>query len=648
MKKPSDSRPSSGRLLDALNLPQDLRTLNAADLRRLAEEIRSELIGTVSRRGGHLGPSLGVVELTLALHAELDSPADKIVWDVGHQAYAHKLLTGRLADFASIRTFGGLSGFPRRSESPHDCFGTGHSSTSVSVGAGLAEAARMASTEARVVAVIGDGALTGGMAYEGLNHAGHLKTPLVVVLNDNGMSIKRNVGAMSSYLSRLRSQPALYRLRRDVEKRVQRFPAIGEAVAAVGEQLKDGVKAALVPGMLFEELGFTYLGVTDGHDIEALRRDLRHALAVGGPVVLHIKTVKGKGYGPAEEQPARFHGISPFHPGTGKTKETAPRPVSYTESFGRALVTLAGRDRRILGITAAMAPGTGLDLFEERFPDRFFDVGIAEGHAVGFAGGLAAEGFRPVVAVYSTFLQRAYDQLIHDVCLQELPVVFALDRAGLVGEDGPTHHGAFDISFLRCVPNLSLYAPKDEAELQHLLATALAREEPAAVRYPRGAGLGVPLPDLPQPLTGPWAEVLSEGSDLLVIATGSGVAHARRAVQILDDEGIKPTLVNLRRIWPLPLDELLPLLEQHQLVVTVEENVLAGGMGAAVLEALAETGPARRVERVGLPNRFVPHGDVASLHRWAGLDPESIAERIRSVCRSPSSSRSRVRESGRR
>jgi 1-deoxy-D-xylulose-5-phosphate synthase len=642
------------RLLERLSLPDDLSGLDEEQMRILASEVREEIIQTVARTGGHLGASLGVVELTLALHAELHSPVDKVVWDVGHQCYAHKLLTGRLERFGSIRTLGGLSGFPKPEESPHDAVGTGHSSTSISVGMGLAEALRAQGGEGRVVAVIGDGALTGGMAYEGLNQAGHLGTPLVVVLNDNDMSIKRNVGAMSSYLSRIRAVPGLYRLRRDFERRVQRFPGIGERVFAVGEQLKDGVKAALVPGMLFEELGFTYLGVTDGHDVGALRGDLRRALAMNGPVVLHVRTVKGKGYLPAELEPDRFHGVSGLNLGSAAAGATIPAegsnsgsttggsagrrysaaappvPPTYTEAFGRALLSLATADERVVGITAAMAAGTGLDLLEEALPARFFDVGIAEGHALGFAAGLAAAGQKPVVALYSTFLQRAYDQLIHDVCLPGLPVVVAVDRAGLVGEDGPTHHGAFDLSFLRLIPGLSLFVPKDEAELQALLATALELDRPAVIRYPRGRGRGVALPSPIRPLAGPWIEVLTPSApaaDVLLLGCGTGVAVAEQAARLLAAEGVSATVANARRLRPLDSEAVLGLAEAHEVVVTLEENVLSAGFGSAVLEVLSDHGLRRPVVRLGLPDRFIGHGDTPSLWAEVGFDAREAARR---------------------
>jgi 1-deoxy-D-xylulose-5-phosphate synthase len=654
---------AAGRLLDTLRLPEDLHDLEERQMRMLAAEIREEIIQTVARTGGHLGASLGVVELTLALHAELRSPVDKLVWDVGHQCYAHKLVTGRVERFGSIRTTGGLSGFPKPEESPHDAVATGHSSTSISVGMGIAEALRARGAEGRVVAVIGDGALTGGMAYEGLNQAGHLRTPMVVVLNDNDMSIRRNVGAMSSYLSRIRSVPGFYRLRRDLERRVQRFPGIGERVFAVGEQLKDGVKAALVPGMLFEELGFTYLGVTDGHDVDELRGDIRRALAINGPVVLHVRTVKGKGYLPAEREPDRFHGVSGLdldvtgrggassrresrgarRRGRGAEDSVARPPetkaageavaVSYTEAFGRGLVSLAAKDDRIVGITAAMASGTGLDLLEESFPDRVFDVGIAEAHALGFAAGLAAAGRRPVVALYSTFLQRAYDQVIHDICLPGLPVVLAVDRAGLVGEDGPTHHGAFDLSFLRVVPGLSIFVPKDEAELQRLLATALSLDSPSVIRYPRGRGRGVALPSPILPLQGPWIEVLSSPGDgdgeALLLACGTGIPVVERAAALLSEQGVRATVANVRRVRPLDEPLLHDLVARHEVVVTVEENALAGGFGSAVLESLADAGVHRRMVRVGLPDRFVRHGDTESLWREVGFDARETAERTR-------------------
>ncbi len=627
------------RLIDQLDLPGALHDLDATSMRRVAAELRDEIIETVSCNGGHLGASLGAVELALALHAELDTPRDAIIWDVGHQSYAHKLLTGRLHSFRSIRQFGGLSGFPCRAESPFDAYGTGHSSSSISAAVGMAESRRRviprAPTDAseqalppaprgRVVAVIGDGALTGGMAYEALNHAGHLGTPILVVLNDNAMSIERNVGAMSSYLSKLRTDPKLSRFRHDLERRLQRLPAVGERVAAMGGQLKDSIKAALVPGMLFEELGFTYVGVVDGHDVEELRETIRRSLAHDGPVLLHCRTVKGKGYSPAEKQPGRYHGTPPFCVPTGESLDPEG-PTTFTHAFGEALVELARQDERIVGITAAMAAGTGLDLLKEVFPERFFDVGIAEAHAVGLAAGMAADGKRPVVAIYSTFLQRAYDQIIHDVCLQGLPVVFAVDRAGLVGEDGPTHHGAFDLSFLRIIPGLTVFVPKDEAELQRLLATALSLDGPSVIRYPRSAGSGVALVKPIQPFHGPWVETLRTGSDVAILGLGPGVQLAVRAAELLHEIGIEATVANVRRVHPLDSQCLLDLVDGHKAVVTVEDNSLAGGFGSAILELFADHRVALPVGRVGLPDAFVQQGRLDLLREEVGLSAESIA-----------------------
>jgi len=628
------------RLIDTLDLPGGLRTLDAGQLAQIAREVREEIIATIACNGGHLGASLGAVELAIALHAELDTPRDAIVWDVGHQSYAHKLLTGRLGSFRSIRTFRGLSGFPCRVESPYDSYGTGHSSTSVSAAVGMVEG-RLRSTSARgqesegqaedgpvpspgrVVAVIGDGALTGGMAYEALNHAGHIRTPVLVILNDNAMSIERNVGAMSTYLSRLRTDPKLYRFRRDLERRLQRLPGVGDRVAAVGEQLKDGIKAAIVPGMLFEELGFTYVGVVDGHDIEALRSSIKRSLTIDGPVLLHCRTVKGKGYAPAERQPGRYHGTPRFSVPTGERLD-GDGATTFTRAFGEALVDLAREDERIVGITAAMASGTGLDLLKESFPDRFFDVGIAEAHAVGFAAGLATAGKRPVVAIYSTFIQRAYDQIIHDVCLQGLPVVFAVDRAGLVGEDGPTHHGAFDLSFFRIVPGLTVFVPKDEADLQRFLATALRLDGPSVIRYPRSRGVGAELRRPITPLDGPWVEVLREGEQVLILTTGPLARLAVEAAEHLREHGTTATVASVGRVHPLDTASLVPLMERHDAVITVEDNALAGGFGSAVLEVMADASVARPVARLGLPDSFVEQGPLDTLRAEVGLTAEGI------------------------
>jgi 1-deoxy-D-xylulose-5-phosphate synthase len=623
------------RLIDALQLPEDLRTLDAASLRLVAQEIREEIITTISQNGGHLGASLGVVELAIALHAELETPQDAIVWDVGHQSYAHKLLTGRLESFNSIRTYGGLSGFPCRSESPYDVYGTGHSSSSVSAAVGMVAGRH----PGKVVAVIGDGALTGGIAYEALNHAGHLGIPLLVVLNDNTMSIEKNVGAMSAYLSRLRTDPTLYRFRRDVERRLQRLPGVGDRVAAVGEQLKDSIKAALVPGMLFEDLGFTYVGVIDGHDIEALRTSIRRSLAVEGPVLLHCRTVKGKGYPPAEQQPGRYHGTPRFSVETGKHLDPEG-PTTFTRAFGEAVVELARTDERVVGITAAMATGTGLNLLQDAMPDRFFDVGIAEAHAVAFAAGLAATGKRPIVAIYSTFLQRAFDQVIQDVCLQGLPVIFAVDRAGLVGEDGPTHHGAFDLSFLRIIPGLNVFVPKHEAELQRMLATALSLDCPSVIRYPRSAGIGVALKRPILPLEGPWVDVVRQGKDVLLLTAGPATIWAEMAADVLSERGIDASVAGIRRVHPLDTEPVKQLISDHPAIVTVEDNALAGGFGSAILEFMADERLCRPVFRLGLPDVFVGQGSLDLLRRDVGLTAEAIVQAVQGLLRQEADGRS--------
>jgi 1-deoxy-D-xylulose-5-phosphate synthase len=646
---------SSGRLIDELELPAGLRGLDEAGLRQLAGEVREEIIETISRNGGHLGSSLGVVELAIALHAELDTPTDAIIWDVGHQAYAHKLLTGRAAEFKSIRTYGGLSGFPSRDESEYDVYGTGHASTSVSAAVGMIEAARLKRaptnqrgagsggkkgrhSPGRVVAVIGDGALTGGMAYEALNHAGHQRTPVLVILNDNTMSIEKNVGAISTYLSRLRTDPTLYRLRRDLDRWVERVPGIGRQIVAMGQQLKDGIKAALVPGMLFEELGFTYVGVIDGHDIEALRDSIRRSLAVEGPVLLHCRTVKGRGYAPAERQPGKYHGTPGFSVSTGEPLNPEG-PTSFTRAFGEAVVELARSDDRIVGITAAMASGTGLDLLKEEIPERFFDVGIAEAHAVGLAAGLAVRGMRPVVAIYSTFLQRAYDQIIHDVCLQRLPVVFAVDRAGLVGSDGPTHHGAFDLSFLRIVPNLTIYVPRDEEELQRTVATALSSDGPCVVRYPRCSGRGMRLVSPIEPLTSPSVDVVRQGADVLILGVGPEIYLGKEAADMLEGRGIEVTVAGVTRVRPLDVEALSSLIGRHRAVITLEDNSLAGGFGSAVLEMMADSGLTRPVRRMGIPDAFVKQGPVEVLRQEVGLTAQAVAAEVDALLPKRASSR---------
>ncbi len=614
------------RYLDKISEPADLRQFSERELSALADEVREAILACVSETGGHLAASLGTVELTVALHSVLDSPRDRIVWDVGHQCYAHKLLTGRRERFCSIRQYGGLSGFPNRDESPHDVAGTGHASTSISYGLGLVEAARLAGEGGgKVVCVLGDGALTGGIAFEALNQAGHLRTPLVVILNDNEMSIRPNVGALQLYLNRIRLDPTLTRLREDLEHGVAKIPAIGRQAYRLGKDVKGSMKAFFVPGLLFEELGLAYIGVVDGHDMHALRESIRQAIETPRPVVVHVKTVKGKGYEPAESRPDAYHGTGPFHIGNGVCKAAAVG-TTYTEAFGEALVRLAERDRRIVAITAAMTQGTGLEEFERRFPDRFYDVGLAEEHAAVFAAGLAIGGMRPVLALYSTFLQRAFDMLMQDVGLQGLPVTFAVDRAGLVGDDGPTHHGAFDLSFLRLVPGMTVMAPSSLEELQRMLATALSLDGPAALRYPRG--LAAPFTRLEEiePLEVGAGVVLQEGADVALVGVGTGVGIAREAAQLMAAEGAAPTVVDARFVKPLDTGLLQRLAAAHRRLVTVEENTLTGGFGSAVMEAL---GPGVDVVRVGLPDAFVPQGERTRVLADVGLTAQAVAHAAR-------------------
>jgi 1-deoxy-D-xylulose-5-phosphate synthase len=611
--------------LEKINGPQDLKHFSYRALAELAEEIRQEIVATVSQTGGHLAPNLGVVELTLALHRVFDSPRDKIIWDVGHQCYAHKLVTGRHRAFSTLRQIGGLSGFPKREESPHDAFNTGHSSTSISAALGMALARDLRGEKYEVVAVIGDGAMTAGLAFEALNHTGHLKTHIIVVLNDNEHSITSSVGALAGYLGRIRSSAAYARGKEKLKRLLRSWEPAGPKMLKAAGRLKDSLKYLLLPGMVFEELGFTYLGPVDGHDLVALEEVLGQARRIPGPVVVHVLTKKGKGYSPAEENPDRFHGIGPFEVETGRPREHSPVP-SYTEVFGGLIVRLAERDSRIVAITAAMSTGTGLEEFARRYPNRFFDVGIAEQHAVTLAAGLAAGGFRPVVAVYSTFLQRAYDQVLHDVCLQRLPVVLAIDRAGLVGEDGETHQGLFDIAYLRHIPHLTVMAPKDEDELQHMLYTALNLDGPAALRYPRGRGRGVKLFDEPRALPVGQGEKLREGADVCIMALGPLVYEALEAAEYLAESGVEAAVVNPRFVKPLDRTLILEYARRCRRLVTVEEHVVAGGFGSAVLELLAEEGLTQVAVRcLGVPDVFVGHGPPPELRRRLGLDARGIA-----------------------
>jgi 1-deoxy-D-xylulose-5-phosphate synthase len=630
------------RLLDRIQGPKDLHSLSEPELQRVAQEIREEIIETVGEIGGHFGANLGTCELAVALHSLLDSPRDKILWDVGHQAYPHKVITGRRDRLATIRKYQGLAPFCSVFESEHDVMGAGHASTSIGYAVGMKEAMRRGiGRNGRVVAVIGDGAMTGGVAFEAIHQAGGLDTPLVVVLNDNGMSISPNVGSISRYLNRIRLNPKLYHAREGVEDRLRTLPGgIGGMFDRLGPQLKDSLKAFWTPGLWWEELDFAYVGVVDGHDVKALRRAIAAALRAERPVVVHVATVKGKGFGPAEdgglEGMETWHAAKPKSIANGKPNGAAPKPLvapppQYTTVFGNALVEEARRDERVVGITAAMNSGTGLNILQKAMPERYFDVGIAEQQAVLFAAGLALQGAKPVCAIYSTFLQRAYDQIVHDVCLQGLDVTFALDRAGLVGEDGPTHHGVFDIAYLRCLPNIVLMAPRDEALLVRMLRTALLHEGPAALRYPRGEAVGVPLPDTVEPIEVGTGEMLREGERVALLGYGSGVGKALDAADLLAESGLDVTVADARFAKPLDAELLRRLSAEHELVVTVEEGVLAGGFGSAVWELLSEHGHVPRILRVGLPDRYVAHGAPDLLHEEVGFTGARIAERIQAA-----------------
>lgn len=621
LKSPAEKR---RRLLSTISSPADLKKLSFEQLPQVAQEIRETIISTVSKTGGHLAPSLGVVELTLALHYVFDAPRDKIVWDVGHQAYAHKLLTGRQEQFHTLRQYGGISGFPKRAESIYDAFDTGHSSTSISAALGMASARCLKKERGRVIAVIGDGALTAGLALEGLNNAGDLHKDLIVILNDNGMSIAPNVGAMSSFFSRKLTGRTMVFLKKRVEQLLGALPGIGDDLLALAKKSEDAMKAFFTPGMLFEALKFTYLGPVNGHRLDHLIETLKNVKNLDGPVLVHVLTKKGKGYPPAENDPTGFHGLGKFDPDTGVAKKILGEIPSYTEIFGDTLVRLAEAEPRLVAITAAMPDGTGLVDFRARFPERFFDVGICEQHAVTFAAGLAVEGLRPVVAIYSTFLQRAYDQVLHDVCLQNLPVVFALDRGGIVGEDGETHQGLFDLSYLRHIPNLVLMAPKDEDELRHMLYTALRHRGPIALRYPRGRGVGVSFSPTLQEIPLGKGEVLREGEDLLILAVGASVYPSLAAARELEKQGYQATVVNARFVKPLDEQLILSWAARTGRVLTVEENVAQGGFGSAVLELLADHGLLVPVKRIAVPDKFVEHGAPDLLRQKYGLDAQGI------------------------
>ena len=613
------------RLLENIHDPKDLRLLKPEQLPQLAEEIREEIVDTVSKTGGHLASSLGVVELTIALHSIFNTPQDKIIWDVGHQSYAHKILTGRREQFHTLRQYGGISGFPRREESVYDTFNVGHSSTSLSAALGMAEARCLKGGKHKVIAVIGDGSLTAGLAWEGLNQAGHMKKDLIVVLNDNELSISRNVGAFSAYLSRIITGQFYNRFVNEMTAFIKTIPGIGRSVLKVVKQSEEFLKGLLVPGLIFEELGFRYIGPISGHRFDHLLENLRNVKNLSGPILVHVLTSKGKGYKPAEKDPVRFHGTGPFDVKTGKSLSIKSSVPTYTEVFAETLIKLARKDKSIVAITAGMPNGTGLDKFNKEFPERFYDVGIAEQHAITFAAGMATEGLHPVTAIYSTFLQRSYDQILHDVCYQKLPVVFILDRAGIVGEDGATHNGLFDLSYLRSIPNIIIMAPKDENELQHMIRTALECKCPVAIRYPRGKGFGVKLDEELKILNVGKAEILQSGDDLVIFAVGVTVSPALCAAKKLKKEKIEATVVNSRFVKPLDKDLICDLAQKIGKIITIEENVLLGGFGSSILEMLGERGiRGVRVKCLGVGDVFVEHGSPTLLRKKYGLDAEKI------------------------
>jgi 1-deoxy-D-xylulose-5-phosphate synthase len=620
------------KVIDQIQTSHDIKQLDQEELVELCQELREEIIATVSKTGGHLASNLGVVELTAALHYVFDLPWDKVVWDVGHQSYVHKLLTGRRDRFHTLRQYKGISGFPKREESPYDTFDSGHSGNSISSALGMAEARRLKGEEGRVIAVIGDGSMTAGLAFEGLNQTGHIDRDLIVILNDNEMSISPNVGALSSYLNRLMTGQFVNRFRRDMGGFLETLPRIGKSVLRFAKQAEESLKGLVMPGILFEELGLKYIGPIDGHRLDYLIETFQNIKKLEGPILIHVITKKGKGYPPAEMDPSRFHGVPPFVIETGEFKSNQKNPPTYTEVFGETLCRLAKENKRLIAITAAMQSGTGLEPFAAQFPDRFYDIGIAEQHAVTFAAGLALEGMKPVVAIYSTFLQRAYDQVLQDVCLQGLPVVFALDRGGIVGEDGPTHHGVFDFSYLRHIPNLIVMVPKDENEFQHMIKTAMECPGPVAFRYPRGKGEGKGRDASLQSIDIGKGEVLREGGDILIIAVGTTVYPSLRAAQRLAEVGIQAAVINSRFLKPLDANLLCDWAQKTRKVLTVEENVLQGGFGSAVLELFQERGLFQtQVERLGIPDIFIEHGPQALLREKYGIDENGIFRGVQKI-----------------
>jgi len=620
-------------LLKKVNFPSDIKKMSSEELKQLAEQLREFIIDSVSETGGHLAPSLGVVELTLALHKVFNAPEDKIVWDVGHQAYVHKIITGRKDKFHTLRQYNGISGFPKITESEYDTFGVGHSSTSISAALGMAAARDLLREKYKVVAVIGDGALTGGVAFEGLNNAGGMKKDMIVILNDNEMSISRNVGAVSDYFTKVITNPLYNRIKKDVWDLTGKIPMGTKFVRESVQRVQDGIKTMITPGALFERFGFRYFGPVDGHDIARLVKVLNEIKRLKGPILLHIKTIKGKGYKFAERDATKFHGLGSFNPETGLSKKK--KRITYTEVFGKTLTELAEKDERIIGITAAMADGTGMIHLKNKFKNRFFDVGIAEQHAVVFAGAMALQGMKPVVAIYSTFLQRAYDQVIHDVALQKLPVVFALDRGGIVGEDGPTHHGSFDLSYLRLVPNMVIMAPKDENELRHMLFTAVNyKKGPVAIRYPRGEGVGVEFDSSLNEIPIGTSEVLKEGKNAAIISIGDMVHPSMVAAEKLSKKGYDVAVVNARFVKPLDREGLISVIRKVPVVVTVENNSIIGGLGSSVSDILAEEKIDVRFKKIGIPDKFVAHGPVAKLLEDLSLDSDGIVRSVESFINS--------------
>ncbi len=613
--------------LEKINSPADLKQLTIPELDKLSEEIRRLIVETVSKTGGHLSSSLGVVELTIALHCVFDAPEDKIIWDVGHQCYAHKILTGRRDSFGTLRQDGGISGFPNRQESVYDVFNTGHASNSISVALGLAEARKKLNQTHRIVTVIGDGSFTGGMSFEALNHAGHMKSDIIMVLNDNEMSISKNIGALSSYLNRIMTGEFVNNAREELKKMLKNIPTVGDRMYKAARHFEEAIKGFVTPGMLFEELGIQYFGPVDGHNLSHLMENLRNIKKLRGPRLIHVVTKKGKGYAHAEDDPSKFHGISTFEVDTGNSIKKGAG--TYTDIFGDTIVELAERDEKIVAITAAMGLGTGLERFSALFPERFYDIGIAEQHGVTFAAALVQGGLKPCVAIYSTFLQRAYDQIIIDVCLQGLPVVFAVDRSGIVGQDGPTHHGAFDLAYFRHMPGLTVMSPKDGNEFRQMLYSAYVYNRPTAIRYPRGEAEGEGVRKEFQEIPfGTW-ERLKEGSDISIIACGNLVYPALAAANELEEESIRCAVINGRFIKPMDTRMIIEEAVRTKRIITAEENVLAGGFGSGVMEVLSEEGITIPVKRLGIPDVFLPHGMQKTLRKKAGLDREGIKKAVR-------------------